>query len=109
MDSMSAIGGIVPWMLTEGVRHTHYQPSSLICCHLVRANICLLLSLVRAVSHLASCLQNHERDSPFTGDNYNNTEADLGGMRHCFTHRQDSQPSLIVVHHLYKTSDILQI
>ncbi len=40
MDSMTAIGGIVPWMLVEG---------------------------------------NHERDQPFTGDRYDNQNADSGG------------------------------
>ncbi|BDA47385.1 probable inactive purple acid phosphatase 27 [Coccomyxa sp. Obi] len=40
MDSMTSIGGIVPWMLVEG---------------------------------------NHERDEPFTGDRYQNQNADSGG------------------------------
>lgn len=42
MDSMTAIGGIVPWMLVEG---------------------------------------NHERDEPFTGDRYQNQNADSGGVQ----------------------------
>ena len=35
----------------------------------------------------AACMQNHERDSPFTGDNFNNTEADSGGECDCSVHR----------------------
>ena len=80
MDAMSSIGAIVPWMLTEGV-------CFLLSCYLSFITLpCFLCSSM--VSHCLTCndihrwlpVQNHERDSPFTGDRYNNTEADSGGQ-----------------------------
>ena len=41
-----------------------------------------------------SCMQNHERDSPFTGDNYDNAEADSGGTCDLFTNLNQLSSSL---------------